>query len=43
MKKFFEVNVEAEEKLTDLAKKVAQISEKRHDYFSGRMYFTYND
>ena len=36
-------HVEAEKKITDLTKKVVQISEKAYDFLLGRMYFTGND
>ena len=35
--------IEAEKKITDLANKVAQISEKEYDFLLGKMYFTGND
>ena len=36
-------HIEADKKLTDLAKRVAQISAKGYDFLLGRMYFTSDD
>ena len=36
-------NLELENKLTGLSKKVSQISEKGYDFLLGRMYFTCDD
>ena len=36
-------HIEADKKLTDLTKNVAQISEKRYEFLLGRMYFTGDD
>ena len=44
MRKIFQIkqNIEAEKNLTELTKKVAQISEKGYDFLLERMYFTGN-
>ena len=36
-------HLDAEKKLTDMKKKIAQISEKGHHFLLGRMYFTGDD
>ena len=46
MKKLLQIkqkNVDPENKLTDLTKKVEQVSEKGYDILLGRVYFTDDD